>query len=65
MANLLYPLLCELAAAMPTAPAHLIAGGMLPAQAGEVTAAFASRSGMRERERVSDGGWAALWLSAG
>jgi ribosomal protein L11 methyltransferase len=64
VANLLYGLLCELAAAMPAAPAHVIAGGMLPEQSGEVSAAFASRFGMRERDRACDGGWAALWLSA-
>jgi ribosomal protein L11 methyltransferase len=65
VANLLYPLLCELATALPAAPAHLIAGGMLPEQVEPVTAAFASRLGVRERERTQDGGWAAVWLASG
>jgi ribosomal protein L11 methyltransferase len=64
VANLLYPLLCELAAALPYAPTHVIAGGMLPEQVEPVTAEFASRLGMGVRERASDGGWAAVWLAA-
>jgi ribosomal protein L11 methyltransferase len=63
VANLLYPLLCELAATLPYAPAHLIAGGMLPEQVEPVTAEFASRLGMGVRERAQEGGWAAVWLS--
>jgi ribosomal protein L11 methyltransferase len=64
LANLLHPLLCELAEAMPICPAHLIAGGMTPGQAGQVSTTFASRLRMRERGRARDGGWASLWLSA-
>jgi ribosomal protein L11 methyltransferase len=63
IANLLLPLLCELAAAIPLAPAHLIAGGMLPAQVDQVAGAFASRLGLRERRRVGNEGWAAVWLA--
>ncbi len=64
LANLLRPLLLELAAAMPTAPAHLIAGGLLCEEVDEVSQAFAGRLRLRERERRTSGGWAAVWLSA-
>jgi len=64
-ANLLRPLLLELAHRTDHAPAHLIAGGMLVAEADEVAAAFAARLGMRERARREQGEWAALWLSGG
>ena len=63
LANLLRPLLLELAGAIVRAPAHLIAGGLLVAQVDEVVAAFEAR-GLRERERRSEGVWAAAWLSA-
>ena len=62
-ANLLRPLLLELASALPQAPAHLIAGGLLVEEADEVSAAFAGSRALRERRRLSDGQWAALWLS--
>jgi ribosomal protein L11 methyltransferase len=64
-ANLLRPLLLELAATMPQAPAHLIAGGLLVHEADEISSAFAGRLGMGERERRTRGEWAALWLSGG
>lgn len=64
LANLLRPLLLELAAAMPYAPRQLIAGGLLCEEVDEVVAAFLERHGMRERERRVEGGWAAVWLSA-
>jgi ribosomal protein L11 methyltransferase len=64
-ANLLRPLLLELAASMPAAPAHLIAGGLLAHEADEIAGAFSARLGLRERERRHSGEWAALWLARG
>jgi len=64
VANLLRPLLLELSRAMPCAPAHLLAGGLLPDQVAEVSSAFTRRLGLRERERRHGDGWAAVWLSA-
>jgi len=63
-ANLLRPLLLELAGAVRCPPDHLIAGGLLSGEAEEVSRAFAAKLGMRERERRGRGEWAALWLSA-
>ena len=62
-ANLLCPLLCELARVMRPAPDHLIAGGLLAGQASDVAAAFSVHLGLREHERRSEGEWEALWLS--
>jgi ribosomal protein L11 methyltransferase len=62
VANLLGPLLLELAQALARAPAHLLAGGLLPEQLEGVTGAFAARLHLRERERRVEGGWAAVWL---
>ena len=45
-----------------SAPALLIASGLLREQADEVAAAFARRHGMRERCRRHDGDWSALLL---
>jgi ribosomal protein L11 methyltransferase len=64
-ANLLRPLLLELAETAAGAPAHLLASGLLCEQVDEVALAFARRLGMRERTRRSDGEWAAVWLIAG
>jgi ribosomal protein L11 methyltransferase len=64
-ANLLRPLLLDLAAGMPGAPAHLIAGGLLAHEADEIAGAFAARLGLRERARRQSGEWAALWLARG
>jgi ribosomal protein L11 methyltransferase len=64
-ANLLRPLLIELAAALEHPPAHLIAGGLLAGEVDEVAAAFAAGAGLRERCRRHRGEWAALWLAAG
>jgi ribosomal protein L11 methyltransferase len=64
LANLLRPLLLDLAASMPAAPAHLIASGLLAAEVDEVVRAFTDRLGLRERERRAGGEWAAVWLSA-
>jgi len=62
VANLLRPLLLELAQALPRAPAHLLAGGLLTGELDEVERAFADRLRLIPRERVSSGEWAALWL---
>ncbi len=74
LANLLRPLLLDLADTMadaptaPTSPApsrlDLIASGLLRDQADEVASAFAKRRGLRERARRERGEWAALWLSS-
>jgi ribosomal protein L11 methyltransferase len=63
LANLLRPLLLELAGTMPRAPAHLIAGGLLREEVDEVVRAFAEGVGLRERERRASGEWAAVWLT--
>lgn len=63
LANLLRPLLLALAATMPSAPAHLIIGGLLLEEADEVADAFAQRLGMSERLRRASGEWAAVWLT--
>jgi ribosomal protein L11 methyltransferase len=65
VANLLRPLLLDLARGMPSPPAHLLAGGLLKEQVDEVAGAFAERLGMRERERRERGEWAVVWLVAG
>ncbi|MHB8233979.1 MAG: 50S ribosomal protein L11 methyltransferase [Solirubrobacteraceae bacterium] len=64
-ANLLRPLLLELAETAAGPPGHLLASGLLREQVDEVALAFARRHGMRERTRSSDGEWAAVWLIAG
>jgi ribosomal protein L11 methyltransferase len=64
IANLLRPLLLELAGTMPHAPAHLLAGGLLKEEVGEVTCAFGERLGLRTREERRSGEWAAVWLTA-
>ena len=63
VANLLRPLLIELAAAMPAAPAHLLAGGLLTGEVDEVSRVFGERLQLHERERRESEGWAAVWLS--
>jgi ribosomal protein L11 methyltransferase len=65
VANLLRPLLLDLARGMPSAPAHLLAGGLLKEQVDEVAGVFGERLGMRERERRERGEWAVVWLVAG
>ena len=65
VANLLRPLLLDLARGMPRAPAHLLAGGLLKDQVDEVVEAFGERLGMRERERRERGEWAVVWLTTG
>jgi ribosomal protein L11 methyltransferase len=63
-ANLLRPLLLDLAASLRDPPARLIASGLLHDQVDEVARAFAERHDMRERERRQDGEWSALMLEA-
>ncbi|HEV3046542.1 MAG TPA: 50S ribosomal protein L11 methyltransferase [Solirubrobacteraceae bacterium] len=63
LANLLRPLLIELARRIERAPAHLLAGGLLSDQADEVADVFARRLGLREHARRERGEWAALWLT--
>jgi ribosomal protein L11 methyltransferase len=64
IANLLKPLLLELAGTIPQRPEHLIAGGLLVEEVDQIVDAFGVRLGMRERERRESGGWAAVWLVA-
>lgn len=64
LANLLAPLLLDLARALERPPAHLIAGGLLVGEADETCRAFSRRLGMAERERRISGDWAAVWLQA-
>jgi ribosomal protein L11 methyltransferase len=63
VANLLRPLLLDLACRMPGVPAHLLAGGLLREQVDEVVEAF-GELGMHERERRERGEWAVVWLTA-
>jgi ribosomal protein L11 methyltransferase len=63
LANLLRPLLLELARTIEGAPAHLIAGGLLCEQADEVVGEFGARLQMRERRRIASGEWCAVWLT--
>lgn len=64
VANLLRPLLLELAASIASPPEHLIASGLLCSEVEEVAGAFAARLGLHERERREGGEWAAVWLTA-
>jgi ribosomal protein L11 methyltransferase len=65
LANLLRPLLLDLAAAIDGPPRDLIVSGLLCAEVDEVARAFGRRLGLRERERRESGDWAAAWLTAG
>jgi ribosomal protein L11 methyltransferase len=62
-ANLVGPLLLEVAARIERPPERLIAGGLLRAEADEVAAAFAPH-GLGEAERRERGEWAAVLLAA-
>ncbi len=64
VANLLRPLLLDLAKAFPCAPSHLLAGGLLAGEVDEIVDAYAERHGLHERERRESGEWAAVWLQA-
>jgi ribosomal protein L11 methyltransferase len=63
VANLLRPLLLDLAVLVERPPEHLIASGLLREEADEIARAFAERTGLRERVRRESGEWAALWLT--
>jgi ribosomal protein L11 methyltransferase len=65
VANLLRPLLLDLAGALAVAPSQLLAGGLLAGEVDEIAGAYADRLGMIERERRHSGEWAAVWLRAG
>ena len=65
LANLLRPLLLDLARSIEQAPADLIVGGMLVEEVDEVLGAFSEHLGLRARERRRSGEWAAAWLQAG
>jgi ribosomal protein L11 methyltransferase len=62
-ANLVRPLLLEVAASLERAPERLLASGLLRHEADEVAAAFEAR-GLRETTRREGGEWAALLLTA-
>jgi ribosomal protein L11 methyltransferase len=64
-ANLLRPLLLELARRLREPPRLLIASGLLIEQADEIAAAFRERHGLTERARREQGEWSALLLEAG
>jgi ribosomal protein L11 methyltransferase len=64
LANLLRPLLIDLAGSIEHAPGDLIAGGLLTGELDEVASRFGERHGMRERARRSEGEWGALWLAS-
>jgi ribosomal protein L11 methyltransferase len=61
LANLVRPLLLEVAVRMRRAPERLVASGLRPEEVDEVVAAF-GRHGLREARRREDGGWAAVEL---
>jgi ribosomal protein L11 methyltransferase len=62
VANLVRPLLLDVAALMTRPPERLIVSGLLRQEAGEVAAAFA-RHGLREATRRDGGDWSALLLA--
>ncbi len=64
LANLLRPLLLDLAEALERPPEHLIVSGLLVGETKEICRVFARRLGMSERERRISGDWAAVWLQA-
>jgi ribosomal protein L11 methyltransferase len=64
LANLVRPLLLDLAGALSAPPAHLLAGGLLAAEVDEVVDAYGARFSLRERARRQSGEWTAVWLSA-
>jgi ribosomal protein L11 methyltransferase len=64
LANLLRPLLLDLAHTIASPPAQLLASGLLVEQLDEVVTAFGERLGMYEQRRLQSGEWAAVWLLA-
>jgi ribosomal protein L11 methyltransferase len=65
VANLLRPLLLDLARTIWVTPSHLLAGGLLIGEVDEIVGVYAQRLGLSERERREHGEWAAVWLQAG
>ena len=63
VANLVRPLLLDVAALMTRAPGRLIVSGLLRGEAAEVAGAFA-RHGLREADARHGGEWTALLLTA-
>ena len=63
LANLLRPLLLELSERIEQAPDHLVISGLLRQETDEVVQALALQHGFFERLRLSEGEWAASWLS--
>jgi len=61
LANLVRPLLLEVAAGLTRPPGRMILSGLLREEADEVAAAFA-RHGLAERDRRHGGEWSALLL---
>lgn len=64
LANLLRPLLLDLADKLPLTPTHLLAGGLLAEEVNEIANTYAERFGMRVRELRQSGDWAAVWLQS-
>ncbi len=64
LANLVRPLLLEVAAALGAVPERMIVSGLELHEVDEVLAAFARR-GLHERARREGGGWAAIELTGG
>jgi len=64
LANLVRPLLLDVATVMTEPPRQLIVSGLLREEADEVAAAFAAR-GLSEADRRHGGEWAALLLTTG
>jgi ribosomal protein L11 methyltransferase len=62
LANLVRPLLLDVAAGLERAPEQLIVSGLETGEADEVVAAFA-RHGLREAARAAGGGWEAVRLA--
>ncbi len=63
LANLVRPLLLDLAASLGEPPQHMIVSGLLREEANEVAAAFHDRLGLHEHARRQSGEWAAVWLA--
>jgi ribosomal protein L11 methyltransferase len=63
LANLLRPLLLDLAGSMHTPPRHLIASGLLVEEADEIAGVYEEQLSLREHARREQGDWAALLLS--
>jgi ribosomal protein L11 methyltransferase len=64
LANLVRPLLLDLAGSLERPPEHLIASGLLREEAEEVAGVFGERLGLRLLERREGGEWAAVWLTS-